>query len=151
MKEFPSMVHRIKELDLQFLFGQPFECNLSLMRDFYANSYPYDRDFEVKIRGQVITFNAHTLNAFLRMPEVDPKSLKLMYIEPPYAHIRHFLCVTCLTIRWMHKRGGDIHLKLPFNHINREARVWAKIIYTCLLQATHITNMTRDRVFLSML
>lgn len=36
LKEFPSMVRRIKELHIQFLFDHPTECNLRLAREFYT-------------------------------------------------------------------------------------------------------------------
>ncbi|XP_047266679.1 uncharacterized protein LOC124897641 [Capsicum annuum] len=148
LKEFPSMVRRLEQLQMQFLFYQPYECNLRLVREFYANWDPYNGDSSVQIRGQLVTFTPHTLNVLLGTPDADPQILKELYIQPPYRQIRHFLCGMHSSARWIRQRGTGIHHYFPYSHMNWEARIWAKIIYTCLLQSTHMTNVTHDRVCL---
>ncbi|MCE3050313.1 hypothetical protein HAX54_046884 [Datura stramonium] len=50
--EFPSIQDKVRELGLGYIFAKPEECNLTLVRKFYAN---WDTSFwernEVKIRG----------------------------------------------------------------------------------------------------
>lgn len=36
-RELPSIVRRLEELHMNFLFEQPTQCNLYLIREFYAN------------------------------------------------------------------------------------------------------------------
>ncbi|KAF3634172.1 hypothetical protein FXO37_26625 [Capsicum annuum] len=59
------MVRRIEALCMNFLFEYPTVCNLSLVWEFYVNWDPRDKDAEVQIMGQVVTFTAHTLNDLL--------------------------------------------------------------------------------------
>ncbi|XP_016577508.2 uncharacterized protein LOC107875339 isoform X2 [Capsicum annuum] len=146
MKEYPSMVRRIEALHMNFLFEQPSECNLSLVREFYANWDLRNKDAEVEVRGRVVTFTANCVNDLLGTPVVDAEPLKRMNVEPPYQHIRHLLCGTCSTARWIRHKESGTHVSLPFAHMNREARLWAKIIYACLVHGTHMTAVTRDRV-----
>ncbi|MCE3216084.1 hypothetical protein HAX54_004766 [Datura stramonium] len=35
--EFPTILHKVPELGLGYIFTEPEECNLTLMREFYAN------------------------------------------------------------------------------------------------------------------
>lgn len=71
-----------------------------------------------------------------------------MNIKLPYQHIRHVLYSNRSMSRWKRHRENDTHVCLLFGHLNREARLWAKIIYTCLIHETHLTEVTRDRVCL---
>ncbi|PHU29657.1 hypothetical protein BC332_01750 [Capsicum chinense] len=63
MREFPSMVQRIEALNINFIFHQPTECNLHLVREFYDNWDPTHPEYFLKF-----------------------------IVSPTYAHIRHLLC-----------------------------------------------------------
>lgn len=65
------MVWRLEELYMNFIFEQTTECNLHLIKEFYANWDPRDHNSKRKIHGQVVTFTVHVLNAILGTPEVD--------------------------------------------------------------------------------
>lgn len=133
---------------MHFLFEHPIECNLILVHEFYVNQDPRQRDLEVEIRSKVVTFTANTLNVLIGMAEVNAEPLKLIKVEPPYAHIRHSLYGTHSTSRWEHHKENNTHVSLSFTHINREARLWAKIIYDCLVHKMHLTEVTHYRVCL---
>lgn len=81
------MVRHIEDIYINFLFEQPSECNLSLVREFYGNWDPQKTDSKFKIRGHVVIFTVHSLDVLLGIPEVDAEPLKLMNIEPLYANI----------------------------------------------------------------
>lgn len=36
-REFPRIMRRIKELQMEFIFAEPSECNLHMVREFCAN------------------------------------------------------------------------------------------------------------------
>lgn len=61
---------------MKFVFEEPIECNLHLIREFYANWDPQQADFSVQIRGQAMKFEAHVLNTILGTPETDPLQLR---------------------------------------------------------------------------
>lgn len=48
----------------------------------------------------------------------------------------------------MHHKDNGIHLTLPYAQMNREARIWRKISYHCLIQGKHITDVMHDKVCL---
>lgn len=148
MKEFPSMVRRIEALHMHFLFEHPTECNLSLVCEFYANWDLRCRDSKVKIRGKVVTFTSNTLNILLGMPKVDAEPLKLMNVELPSVDIRYLLCGTRSTAWWKCHRKNETHVSLPFVLLNKEARLWAKIIYACHIHGTYLTEVTYNNVCL---
>lgn len=93
----------------------------------------------------MVTFTVNTMNDLLGTPVVDAEALKRLNIEPPYQHIRHLLFGTCSTARWICHMKGGTHVSLSFPHINREAQLWAKIIYAFLIHEMHMTKMMRDR------
>lgn len=61
---------------MTFLLKNPTECNLYLVREFYANWDPREWDSKVKIIGQVVTFMDKDLNVILDATEVDSEPLK---------------------------------------------------------------------------
>ncbi|MCE2055061.1 hypothetical protein HAX54_041871, partial [Datura stramonium] len=85
--EYPTIRDTIRELGLGYVFAEPEECNLTFMRELYAN---WDTSFgeitKLKIRGQVVRFSARSCNAFLCTPVVD-----LLLEKPPYHDILHTL------------------------------------------------------------
>ena len=76
LRECPSMVRRIEAINMNFIFHQPTECNLHLVREFYANWEPSDPDHELKICGKVIRFTAADINELLGIPEANPNFLR---------------------------------------------------------------------------
>ncbi|MCD9560400.1 hypothetical protein HAX54_019073 [Datura stramonium] len=40
----------------------------------------------------------------------------------------------------------DLTRTYPYSHLSREARVWLKIVYACLVPGKHVTHITRKRV-----
>lgn len=119
---------------MAFVFDQPMECNLYLLREFYANWDPRDPNHEVKIRGKVVTFTAKDLNDLLGTPEADAVQLRQLIITPPYTHTRNFLCGTRSAACRTRQQGTSLHSSFPKAQINREARMWGKIVYHCLIQ-----------------
>ncbi|MCE3215842.1 hypothetical protein HAX54_003734, partial [Datura stramonium] len=67
--ECPTIRDSISELGLGYVFAEPEECNLALVREFYAN---WDTSFgdntKIKIQGQVVHFTARSFNAFWYNP-----------------------------------------------------------------------------------
>ncbi|PHT45966.1 hypothetical protein CQW23_15124 [Capsicum baccatum] len=106
---------------------------------------PYEFS-EVEVRGHVITYTVNTINELLGAPYVDPEPLKTMTIETPCKHIHHLLCSTQSTVRWICHKEGGMHVSFPFAHLNREACLWARIIYACQVYGKHIMEVTHDRV-----
>ncbi|KAF3617515.1 hypothetical protein FXO38_12186 [Capsicum annuum] len=49
MRECPSMVRRIEALNMNFIIHQPAECNLHLVREFYANWDPSHPEHLLKV------------------------------------------------------------------------------------------------------
>ncbi|MCD7469109.1 hypothetical protein HAX54_007907, partial [Datura stramonium] len=68
--ELPTIKEKLHELGVGYIFGEPLECNLTLVREFYVN---WDTTFggstKVKIRGQVVQFTHKRFNAFLGTPK----------------------------------------------------------------------------------
>ncbi|PHT83989.1 hypothetical protein T459_12432 [Capsicum annuum] len=52
LREYPSMVQRIEALNMNLIFHQPTECNLHLVREFYANWDPSHSEHLLKVRGK---------------------------------------------------------------------------------------------------
>lgn len=89
------------------------ECNLHLVREFYANWDPRDLDFEVNIRGHVVTFTAHDLNVLFGALEADIDPLRQLNITPPYTDISHLLCENKFVARWTRHKDSGLHLIFP--------------------------------------
>ncbi|PHU25120.1 hypothetical protein BC332_03452 [Capsicum chinense] len=107
MKEYLFMVRKIEAQHMSLLFKQSGVCNLSLVQEFYANWNP--KDSEVEVCDHVITFTANTFNELLGAPYVDPDPLKTMITELPHQYIRHLLCGTRSTIRWIQYKERGLH------------------------------------------
>ncbi|MCD7463138.1 hypothetical protein HAX54_050028, partial [Datura stramonium] len=51
---------------LGYIVSEPEECNLTLVREFYANwDTSFKESTKVKIRGQVVHFTSKAFNAFI--------------------------------------------------------------------------------------
>ncbi|MCE2055934.1 hypothetical protein HAX54_043758, partial [Datura stramonium] len=69
--EFPVIRDNLCELGLGYIFVEPKECNLTLVREFYANwDTSFGESIKVKIRGQVVWFTYKIFNSFLETPAV---------------------------------------------------------------------------------
>ncbi|PHU30769.1 hypothetical protein BC332_02862 [Capsicum chinense] len=114
-------------------------------RVHFLKEYPsmdsQNKDVEVEIRGRVVTFTANTFNDLLSMPMMDVEPLKRLNIEPTYKYIHHLLCGTRLTSRWIRYKEGSTHVSFPFVHMNREARLWFRISYACIIHRIYMTEV----------
>ncbi|KAF3629434.1 hypothetical protein FXO38_05422 [Capsicum annuum] len=140
------MVQRIKAININFIFHEPTESNLHLIREFYANWDPNNPDHELKVCGKLIHFTAANINELLGIPEVNPNFLKQFIILPSYVHIRHLLCGTRFSARWTRHRVTGLHSSFPYAQMDEKARMWGYIFYSCLIQGKHMMEVTRDRV-----
>ncbi|PHU17445.1 hypothetical protein BC332_13140 [Capsicum chinense] len=65
MRECMSMVQRIEDINMNFIFHQPTECNLHLVREFYSNWDPSHPEHLLKGRRKMIRFTAADINDLL--------------------------------------------------------------------------------------
>ena len=49
---------------------------------------------------------------------------------------------------WTHRKDNGHHNTYPYACLNREARIWLRIVNSYLILGTQYTKVTRDRVFL---
>lgn len=91
-------------------------------------------------------FIEEAINNFLEISKEDVNQLRKMIITPNYAYIRHLLCGPRSAARWTRQRGTGLHSFFPYAHMNKEARMWGRIVYHCLIQGKHMIEVTRDRV-----
>lgn len=61
---------------MKFLFEKPMKCEFHPIRESYTNWDPRGPDFEVKIRGHIVTFSTHIVNEILGIPEEDVVPLR---------------------------------------------------------------------------
>ncbi|MCD7458900.1 hypothetical protein HAX54_039572 [Datura stramonium] len=80
---------RLITLGLGFVFDARGDCNLNMVREFFANWMPKERSNQVKIRGQIIAFVPISLNRLLGTPHVDPQPFVNIVKKPPYRDIKH--------------------------------------------------------------
>ncbi|KAH0685764.1 hypothetical protein KY284_016317 [Solanum tuberosum] len=88
------------------------------------------------------------LNQILRTTNAPYDMLTGINISPPYQQIRHVLCGVQSTAKWIWHGNHGYHQSYPYAHMNREARVWLKIVMNYLIPGLHFTEVTRDRVCL---
>uniref|UniRef100_M1D8U0 Uncharacterized protein n=1 Tax=Solanum tuberosum TaxID=4113 RepID=M1D8U0_SOLTU len=48
-REFPQILRQIRKLEMEFIFAEPEECNLHMVREFYANWAPEARSHYVTV------------------------------------------------------------------------------------------------------
>uniref|UniRef100_M1DFB8 Putative plant transposon protein domain-containing protein n=1 Tax=Solanum tuberosum TaxID=4113 RepID=M1DFB8_SOLTU len=146
--QFPDIYRTVVELGLRFIFDHPGDCNLSLVREFYANWLTETKYKTVPIRGRDVKFSARILNELLGTPDCDADDFNRLKEKPPYRDIRHTLCGVESTVRWGRSKDTGRHSTLHFANFNLIARVWLKIVSNVLLPAKHLTELTQDRVVL---
>lgn len=42
----------------------------------------------------------------------------------------------------------SLYSSFPYTQMNKEARIWGRIVHACLIQGKHMTEVTKDRVCL---
>uniref|UniRef100_M1D8Y2 Putative plant transposon protein domain-containing protein n=1 Tax=Solanum tuberosum TaxID=4113 RepID=M1D8Y2_SOLTU len=146
--QFPVIYQTVLDLGLSFIFDNPGDCNLMLVREFYANWLTETKYKNVPVRGKDVKFSARNLNELLGTPNCDPDEFNNMKDKPPYRDIRHTLCGVDSAARWERSKDTRRHNTLHFANLNQVARVWLKIVCSVLLPAKHLTDVTRDRVVL---
>ncbi|KAG5605289.1 hypothetical protein H5410_026781 [Solanum commersonii] len=129
-------VHLEREATYGFHLSRSSECNVSVVREFYSNWKPNARSHFVTVQGVEVSLTPSTINQILGTVDAPFDVLTGINISPPYQQIRHSLC------------GAHYHQSYPYAHINREARVWLKIVMNCLIPGLHFTEVMRDRVCL---
>ncbi|KAG5592144.1 hypothetical protein H5410_042658 [Solanum commersonii] len=75
-----------------FLDADPSECNVSVVREFYANWMPDARSHFVTVRGMEVPLTPAALNQLLGTTDAPLDVLTGINISPPYHHIRHAMC-----------------------------------------------------------
>ncbi|KAG5571568.1 hypothetical protein H5410_061334 [Solanum commersonii] len=137
-REFPQILRRTRELGMEFIFAESEECNLHMVREFYANWAPEARSHYVMVRGRNVPITG--INNILGTPQdTDP--------SPPYQAICHMLCGPQSMAQWTKHSGKTYHQSLPYAHMP-ETRVWLKVVMKCLIMGLHYTDITCDRVCL---
>ncbi|KAG5596044.1 hypothetical protein H5410_037276 [Solanum commersonii] len=142
-------MRRIQELQMKFIFNEPIECNLHMIREFYANWATEFRSHFVKVQGVDVTLTPAILNNIVGIPpDADSLVLTWLNIRPPYRAIRHTLYGPQSMVQWTKHNAKRFHQSLPYAYMIREARVWLKIMMNYLIPRLHYTDITRDRVCL---
>ncbi|KAG5615721.1 hypothetical protein H5410_015545 [Solanum commersonii] len=83
-REFPHIMRRLQELHMCFIFQDPSECNVSVVREFYANLKPDARSHFVIMRGVEVSLTPVLLNQILGTTDDPPDMLMGINISPPY-------------------------------------------------------------------
>ncbi|KAH0716674.1 hypothetical protein KY290_012936 [Solanum tuberosum] len=87
-REFPIIMRRIQELQMEFIFVELSECNLHMVREFYANWATESRSYYVKVRGVDVTLTPTILIDIVGTPpDADPLALTGVNIRPLYLAI----------------------------------------------------------------
>uniref|UniRef100_M1DNL5 Putative plant transposon protein domain-containing protein n=1 Tax=Solanum tuberosum TaxID=4113 RepID=M1DNL5_SOLTU len=146
--QFPAIYMTIVELELEFIFAHPGDCNLTLVREFYANWMTESQIKQVPIRGKEVRFSTQVLNEMLGTPNYGTDEFNRLKETPPYRDIRHTLCGVESTARWGRSKDTGMHNTLYFPNFNLVARVWLKIVCAMLLPAKHLSKVTRHKVVL---
>ncbi|PHU17270.1 hypothetical protein BC332_12965 [Capsicum chinense] len=105
-----------------------------------------DSKYISEVCGKVVRFTAADINDLLGIPETNPNFLRQFVFFPPYKHIRHLLCSQRSSSSWTRHRVTSLHSSFPYTQMNKEARIWGRIVYSSLIQGKHMTEVTRDRM-----
>ncbi|KAG5611121.1 hypothetical protein H5410_022402 [Solanum commersonii] len=147
-KEFPHIMRRLQDLRMGFIFQDPTECNISMVQEFYVNWKPDARSHFVTVHGVEVLLIPSTINQILGTANAPSDVLTGLNINPPYQQIRHTLCGAQSTTKFIRHGHRGYHQSYPYAHMNREARVWLKIVMNCFIPGLHYTEVTRDRICL---
>ncbi|KAF3640049.1 putative serine/threonine-protein phosphatase 7 long form -like protein [Capsicum annuum] len=58
---------------------------------------------------------------------------------------RNLLCGQRSSSSWTRHRVTSLHSLFPYTQMNKEARIWGRIVYSSLIQGKHMTEVTWDR------
>uniref|UniRef100_M1D859 Putative plant transposon protein domain-containing protein n=1 Tax=Solanum tuberosum TaxID=4113 RepID=M1D859_SOLTU len=134
---------------MEFIFAEPKECNLHMVREFYVNLALEARSHFVTVRGVNVPITPAGINDILdTLQDTDPLVLTGLNICPPYRAIRQTLCSPQSMTQLTKHSEKRYHQSLPYAHMLRETRVWLKIVMNCLILGLHYTDITQDRVCL---
>ncbi|KAH0712076.1 hypothetical protein KY289_008035 [Solanum tuberosum] len=100
------------ELGLRFIFDNSGDCNLTLVREFYANWLTETKYKIVPVRGKDVKFSARILNELLGTPNYDLDELNNLKDKPLYRDIRHTLYGVDSTARLL------VYMLMKGMHIN---------------------------------
>lgn len=82
------------------------------------------------------------LNSILGTPEVDHSRFRELYSRSPYRAIRYTLYGSRSMARLEH------HNTIPYAFLNKETRIWLRIVRACLILGSYFTSISFDRVCL---
>ncbi|KAG5614587.1 hypothetical protein H5410_014411 [Solanum commersonii] len=77
----------VNELGLRFIFENLGDCNLTLVRQFYANWLTEIKYKTMHVRGKNVKFSARILNKLLGTPNCDHEEFNNLKDKPPYKYI----------------------------------------------------------------
>ncbi|KAH0644731.1 hypothetical protein KY284_032615 [Solanum tuberosum] len=120
--QFPDIYQTVNELGLRFIFENLGDCNLTLVREFYANWLTETKYKTVPIRGKDVKFSARILNELLGTPNCDHDEFNNLKDKLSYRDIRHALCGVDLTARWEQSKDTGRHNTLNFANFNQATR-----------------------------
>ncbi|KAG5609519.1 hypothetical protein H5410_020800 [Solanum commersonii] len=100
------------------------------------------------MRGVEVPLTPTALNQLLGTTDAPSNVLIGIDVSPPYQQIRHALCGAQSIAKWIRHGHRGYHQSYPYAHMNREARVWLKIVMNCLIPGLYFIEVTRDRVCL---
>ncbi|KAH0686462.1 hypothetical protein KY284_017015 [Solanum tuberosum] len=147
--EFPQIRRQIRELCMEFIFADPDECNLHMVRKFYSNWTPEAQSHYVTVHGKNVPITPTYINDILGTPEdTDLVVLTRLNIYPPYQAVRHMLCGPQSIAQWTKHSEKRYHKSLPYARMLWETRVWLKVVMNYLIPGLHYTDITCDRVCL---
>ncbi|MCD7454131.1 hypothetical protein HAX54_023549 [Datura stramonium] len=112
--EFPHIVERLHTLGLDFVFNDPGECNLNMVRKFLVNWDPKKRSNQVNIQGKIVNFLLVVLKRLLGSPSIDPQSFKDLIMR---LSIEQFITFSVLRIG---RKVGPPTVKLRMNGVIEE-------------------------------
>ncbi|KAH0754921.1 hypothetical protein KY290_025191 [Solanum tuberosum] len=102
----------------EFIFDNLGDCNLTLVREFYANWLTETKYKTVPVRGRDVKFSARILNELLGTPNCDPDEFNNLKDKPLYRDIRHTLCGVDSIARWERSKDTGRHITLNFANFN---------------------------------
>uniref|UniRef100_M1E0K3 Putative plant transposon protein domain-containing protein n=1 Tax=Solanum tuberosum TaxID=4113 RepID=M1E0K3_SOLTU len=143
--QIPAMYRTIVKLGLKFILDHSDDCNLTLVREFYANWLTKTQIKHVHIKGNDVRFSARVLNDLLGIPNCDTDEFNRLKETLLYRDIRHTLCEVESTVIWGCSKDTGRHNTLNFVNFNLFARVWLKIVCSVLLPAKHLSEERQPR------
>lgn len=112
--KYPAIWKSIHELGLSYVFGNPWDINVNLIREFYAGYDPDEPEHYVPIWGRLIDFSSSALCNYLGAPDIPHDPLGKIIAHPTYRELRYALCAIKFVAAWVcEKKKFHCHIKLP--------------------------------------